>query len=68
MSSSKHAAIKQPSQHAVHFSFPPTQRLSLPASTASSRRSQNQSINLRVSCEKLIEALSVQPLRHAEAL
>ncbi len=67
MSSSKYAAHQQPSQHAVHFSFPPTQRLNLSASTAHRTRSQNQRLNLRASGERLLDMLSFQPLKHSEA-
>lgn len=62
----------QPSRHAKRFSFPPTQNTGLPASAAHEQskpqRSQNQRLNLRASGEKLLDLLSVQPLKRSEAL
>lgn len=47
---------------------PPTQRDSLLDSTiASKTRSQDQRLNLRVSYERLLDTLSVKPLKQAEA-
>ena len=69
MHSSNDAASLQPSKRASLFSFPPTQRNGLLDSpTHSKHRSQNQRLNLRASYNKLIEALSTQPLKQAEAL
>lgn len=62
-------AAQQPSlKHADLFSFPPTQRNGLLDSTiASKTRSQDQRLNLRVSYERLLDTLSVKPLKQAEA-
>lgn len=47
---------------------PPTQRDGLLDSTiASKTRSQDQRLNLRASYERLLDALSVKPLKQAEA-
>lgn len=66
---SSNDAAQQPSQtHADLFSFPPTQRDGLLDSTiASKTRSQDQRLNLRASYERLLDALSVKPLKQAEA-
>lgn len=58
----------QPSHHADPFSFPPIQRSGLPRSTAGNERSRNQETNLEASSRRLLDALSIQPLKHAEAL
>ena len=69
MHSSNDAASLQPSKRANLFSFPPTQRNGLLDSPASLKtRSQNQRLNLRASCEKLLDVLSTKPLERAEAL
>lgn len=68
MHSSNDAAHLQPSQRANLFSFPPTQRNGLLDSpTARKTRSQDQRLNLRASYERLIETLSVKPLKQSEA-
>lgn len=66
---SSNAVARQPSpKHADLFSFPPTQRDGLLDSTiASKTRSQDQRLNLRVSYERLLDTLSVKPLKQAEA-
>lgn len=66
---SSNDAAQQPSlKHANLFSFPPTQRDGLLDSTiASKARSQDQRLNLRVSYERLLNTLSVKPLKQAEA-
>lgn len=66
---SSNDAAQQPSlKYANLFSFPPTQRNSLLDSTiASKTRSQDQRLNLRASYERLFDALSVKPLKQAEA-
>ena len=66
---SSNDAAQQPSlNHANLFSFPPTQRNGLLDSTiASKTRSQDQRLNLRASYERLRDALSVKPLKQAEA-
>lgn len=66
---SSNDAAQQPSlKHANLFSFPPTQRNGLLDSpTTSKTRSQDQRLNLRASYERLLDALSVKPLKQAEA-
>ena len=66
---SSNDATQQPSlKHANLFSFPPTQRNGLLDFTiASKTRSQDQRLNLRASYERLLDALSVKPLKQAEA-
>lgn len=66
---SSNDAAQQPSlKHADLFSFPRTQRNGLLDSTiASKTRSQDQRLNLRTSYERLLDALSVKPLKRAEA-
>ena len=73
MHSSQDAGHAQPSApvaaRAGNLSFPPTQRTGLPCSPASSGlRFTNQARNLDASCRALIDALSIEPLHHAEAL
>lgn len=68
----------QPSHHADPFSFPPIQRSGLPcpaackthgrAANARDARSHDQETNLADSSRRLLDALSIQPLKHAEAL
>ncbi len=68
MHSSNDAAQQLSLNHANLFSFPPTQRNGLLDSTiASKTRSQDQRLNLRASHERLLDALSVKPLKQAEA-
>ena len=66
---SSNAVARQPSlKHADLFSFPPTQRNGFLDSTiASKTRSQDQRLNLRASYERLLDALSVKPLKRVEA-
>ena len=66
---SSNDVAQQPSlTHADLFSFPPTQRNSLLDSPiASKTRSQDQRLNLRASYERLLDTLSVKPLKQAEA-
>lgn len=56
---SSNDAAQQPSlKHANHFSFPPTQRNGLLDSpTTKTKRSADQSLNLRASFEKLQASL-----------
>lgn len=69
MFSSSKAVAFEPSQRAVLFSFPPTQRLGLLDSTASaSTRSKNQQSNLSSSYKKMLDRLSARPLTLAEAV
>ena len=62
----------QPSRYAKRFSFPPTQNTGPLASAIEKvnrpQRSQNQRLNLRASGERLLDLLSVQPLKRSEAL
>lgn len=55
----------QQTQRAIHFSFPPTQRTRLLRSTTA--RSSDQRLNLQRSYQKLVDALTVQPLQQARA-
>lgn len=60
MLSSKDRALKQPSQRANHFSFPPTQRTGLLVSPTIQRtRSSSQRLNLQRSYRALLDALSL---------
>ena len=65
---SSNDAAQQPSlKHADLFSFPPTQRDGLLDSpTTKAKRSTDQSHNLRASYERLLDTLSVKPLKQAE--
>ena len=56
MHSSNDAAQRPSLNHANLFSFPPTQRNGL-LDSPKPKRSTNQSLNLRASCEKLQAAL-----------
>lgn len=68
MHSSNDAAQQSSLKHADLFSFPPTQRDGLLDSpTTKAKRSTDQSHNLRASYERLLDALSVKPLKQAEA-
>ena len=62
----------KPSRHAKRFSFPPTQNTDPLASATlkshSPKRSQNQRLKLRASGERLLDLLSVEPLKRSEAL
>lgn len=67
---SSNDATQQPSlKHADLFSFPPTQRNGLLDSpTTKTKRSADQSLNLRASFERLVKTLSAVPLNQTEAL